>query len=630
MSDRLYTISTGRSRLETAWKPRQVTWEWLCERLAKVQRTPETAQEYASMGKAAKGVAKDHGGFVGGALEGGTRKASTVRSRSLLTLDIDYGRPNTLGIVSDTLAGTAWCVYSTHSSTTASPRYRLVIPLSRDVSPEEYVALGRRVAGDVDIEVFDDSTYEPSRLMYWPSAPKDGPFTHRVGAGDPLDVEAELGRYTDWRDTSEWPLSSRVQRLCTPSGRRQEDPTAKGGIIGAFCRTYGIADAIAAFLPDTYSEAGKGRYTYTGGSTAGGLVVYDDKWAYSHHGTDPIGGREVNAFDLVRIHRFGDKDAGSDPDTPVNRLPSFKLMSDLALADPRVGGLMAKERMREINDDFADLEDENGDWMAKLQMDQKKRTFLSSPYNFDLICRNDPRLAGTTRRDVFRGRDVLQKDLPWAAITPEHRHWKDDDDKGLVTYISETYQLTGKQAITDAHDVIMSQTAYHPVRDYLSGLAWDGTPRLDTLLVDYLGAADNALTRAMTRKHFTAAVARIMEPGCKYDYVLTLSGPEGIGKSEIIRRMGGAWFDDSFSSTPRQAAGTTCADGSPLRSRRQTARTADTAPVRSCMWTPANPTSCGAAHSPIPTAARQALSSSPPAARGRAIRFRAASSPAPS
>ena len=543
-----YTISTGRSRLETAWRERRVSWPWLCDRLNQVLRTAETAQEYASMNKAAKGVAKDHGGFVGGALEGGVRKSSTVLSRSVLTLDIDYGRADTLGVVADSLAGTAWCAYSTHSSTAQAPRYRLVIPLSRDVSPEEYVAIGRRVAGDIGIEVFDDSTYEPSRLMYWPSAPKDGDFVFRCAEGEDLDVEATLSRYTDWRDTSEWPVSSRVQKLSLPGRSRQEDPTEKGGVIGAFCRCYGIAEAIDTFLPDTYTEAGPGRYTYTGGSTAGGLVVYEDKWAYSHHGTDPVGGREVNAFDLVRIHKYGSMDGGSEADTPVNRLPSFKAMSELALADERVRRLTAKERMREIAEDFGDIEDGTSDWTSELQMDDRRKNFLSSPFNFELICRNDPRLAGTTRRDVFRGQDVIQRDLPWAPISPEHRHWNDDDDKGLVAYISETYKLQGKQAICDAHDLVMSQSSYHPVRDYLNSLRWDGTPRLDTLLVDYLGAADNALTRAMTRKHFTAAVARIMEPGRKYDYVLTLSGPEGIGKSQIIRRMGGQWFDDSFSS----------------------------------------------------------------------------------
>ena len=549
-----YTISTGRSRLETSWKERRVSWAWLRDRLGRVLRTRETAARYAQMGKAAKGAAKDHGGFVGGALQGGTRKSSTVLSRSLLTLDIDYARPDTLGVISDTLAGTAWCVYSTHSSTAQAPRYRLVVPLSRDVTPEEYVAVGRRVAGDVGIDIFDDSTYEPARLMYWPSAPSDGPFVFRYAEGDPLDVTAELERYTDWRDTSEWPVSARVQRLAGPSGRKMEDPALKGGLIGAFCRAYTLSDAIDAFLPDVYVPAGNGRYTYTGGSTAGGLVVYDDKWAFSHHGTDPAGGREVNAFDLVRLHRYGALDGKADPDTPVNRLPSFKAMSDFVSQDPKVKGLTAREKVRELAGDFGALLDEEDeddkDWTAKLQMDRKRQNILPSPYNFELICRHDPRLAGSTRRDLFVGRDRLLKDLPWMPVTQEHRNWGDVDDKGLVNYISEVYSLQGKQAICDAHDLVMSQSSFHPVRDYLDGLRWDGTPRLDTLLCDYLGAPDDELTRTMTRKHFVAAVARVMSPGCKYDYVLTLIGSEGLGKSALIRTMAGgdAWFSDSIVS----------------------------------------------------------------------------------
>ena len=280
------------------------------------------------------------------------------------------------------------------------------------------------------------------------------------------------------------------------------------------------------------------------------MVTYDNLWAFSHHGTDPCGGKLCNAFDLVRLHLYGELDSETDPETtPVNKLPSFVEMERLARDDKKVKGQRAKERMKELSDDFADVPDaESASWMDDLQMDEKRRHFLPSPYNFGLIVRNDPRLKDKVRRDAFRGRDCVCSDLPWRPATEADPFWGNSDDNGLIDYISKVYQLTGKQALLDAADLVMSQRTFHPVREWLESLTWDGKERLDTMLMDYLGAEDNDLTRAMTRKHFTAAVARVMRPGCKYDYILTLIGPQGIGKSTLVKTMGGEWFDDSLTS----------------------------------------------------------------------------------
>ena len=154
-------------------------------------------------------------------------------------------------------------IYSTHKHTPENPRLRLIIPLSRNVSPDEYVAVARKVAEDIGIEMFDDTTYEPSRLMYWPSTSADGEFLFRDIEGEPLNPDDVLSRYKDWRDSSEWPVSSRQQNIVQREMRKQADPLSKDGVIGAFCRTYTIEDAIAAFLPDVYQpSAMPGRYDY--------------------------------------------------------------------------------------------------------------------------------------------------------------------------------------------------------------------------------------------------------------------------------------------------------------------------------------------------------------------------------
>lgn len=542
--------------MSTSWSNKTTTWERLTARLAKCRHTPESAAEYRAMNKTQRGRVKDVGGFVGGTIaDGGRRKAGSVTARSLITLDIDYGTPGTVELVREMLDGTAWCLYSTHSHTKDAPRYRLVIPLSREVSPEEYIPIARRVADDIGMDLFDSSTYEPSRLMYWPSMPSDVEYVFETGAGDPLDADRVLGTYADWRNVIEWPVDSRTTGVIKGhSGKKQEDPTEKPGIIGAFCRAYTVTEAITAFLSDVYAPTGHpDRWTYIQGSTAGGVVIYEDKWAYSHHGTDPCCEKLVNAFDMVRLHLFGEEDRDADINTPVNRLPSFLEMEKLARSDKTVAALLAKEKIRSLQEEFAgvdipDAQDEEEDWKAKLKMDAKGKTFLPSPFNFGLICRNDPGLRGAVADDLFSGRRVVMRDLPWRRRSLDP-FWNNTDNSGLIEYVNTHYDLNGKTALLDAFDIAVSQNTIHPVREYLEGLQWDGTPRLDTLLSDYLGAIDTPLTRAMTRKHFVAAVARIMRPGTKYDYVLTLIGPEGSGKSTLVRVMAkDKWFNDSLTS----------------------------------------------------------------------------------
>ena len=549
MEEKKYKIAVGRSRTETEWKNRLVTWAQLVDKFREPRRTAETSAEYAAMSRADKGRAKDKGGFVGGHITGGRRKGDAIACRSLVTLDIDYGQADTPDIIADMLS-CAWALYSTHSHTSATPRYRLVVPLDRDVTPDEYIPIARKVAEWIDIDIFDSSTYEPARLMYWPSCPKDGEYVFRQGEGEPLDADAVLlENYTDWRNVEEWPIDRRTSRLVASNGRKQEDPTTKGGVIGAFCRSYSISEAIDAFLSDVYAPTGHDdRYTYVAGTTGAGLVVYEDKWAYSHHGTDPCCEKLCNAFDLVRLHKFGELDQDADINTPVAKLPSFVAMDHFAREDKKVKLLMIREQTTSIEEDFADLpDDEDDSWKGDLQVDGKNRP-LPTPFNFGLILRNDPKLRGCVRRDLFCNRDVLTGDLPWR---PKHldQYWTNSDDNGLIGYMSEHYVLQAKTNILDALDLYASQNYFHPVRDYLNALEWDGVARLDELLIDYFGAPDTELTRAVTRKHFVAAVARVMTPGIKYDYVLTLIGAQGIGKSTFLKTMGkDKWCDDSLNT----------------------------------------------------------------------------------
>lgn len=542
-------LATAHSRIAKKWRNRHWLWSELLQRCSETKRTGETAAEYARMSKEEQSNVKDVGGFVGGYLSGGIRKNANVMYRTVATLDIDYG---TVNVWDDfTMAfGFAAMIYSTHKHSSKTPRYRLVFPLSRQVSPAEYEPLCRKIAAEIGIDLFDDTTYELPRLFYWPSTSKDADFVFDYQDGPACDVDAILSQYVDYKDVSAWPLSSREGDVIVHEIKKQGDPTEKPGVIGAFCRAYSIEDAIDTFLSDKYEKTGHdGRYTYKLGSVAGGLVCYEGKFAYSHHETDPASKQLCNAFDLCRVHLFGAQDEGSRA-LDVTRKPSYAAMQEFAAKDKAVKLLMARERAQAAADDFDGLddaelpEDYNDEWKAELEY-TKSGKLLCNIANIILILENDPELAGHIVHDLFTGMDSAKDGLPW---NKNANQWTDTDDANLRVWLEKHYDITGKEKIADALTAVLTRHSYHPIRDYLNGLTWDGVPRLDRIIIDYMGAEDSELNRAMSRKHFVAAVARVFNPGCKYDYCLIMSGAEGIGKSTLLRVMGGKWFNDSITT----------------------------------------------------------------------------------
>lgn len=560
-----FDIAIAKSRHDKTLRNVSMTWEALTSKLSKTRRTHETLNEYKALPRERQGEIKDVGGFVGGYLNGGSRKSGNVVYRSLLTLDLDDAKP-TMWDDFTLIYGCAACVYSTHKHTPEAPRVRLVIPLSRSVEVDEYEAVARHVAELIGIEQVDDTSYEPHRLMYWPSTSADAEYYFMQQEGAPLDVDRELASYNDWRDCTQWAYSSRVSARMQHSVKQAAEPTEKSGIVGAFCRTYTISGAIEKYLAKVYEKRRDGRYTYCEGTTAGGVVVYDDKFSFSHHATDPASGKLCNAFDLVRLHRYGALDANCMPDTPVNRLPSYKAMEELAREDKDVVGLIAQERIKGASDDFAELDSApaegegvsaapaNDEWQKELDVD-RRGNIMKTLRNIELILANDGALSGALKRDEFNHTDILITDLPWRAKSAARPYWDNEDDANLRCYLArDPWYMEGKEKIYDAYEAMMSRRRFHPIRDYLNAQEWDGVERLDTLMIDYLGAHDCELVRAMTRKTFVAAVARVFRPGTKWDYILTLVGGEGIGKSTILKKMGGEWFSDSFTSVEGKEA----------------------------------------------------------------------------
>lgn len=568
-------ISTGRSRKETKWKNQETTWEKFVERLKTTKYTDETHEEYLKLSKQEQDKIKDVGGFIGGTVLGGRRLAGHVTARSVLTLDVDKVESLDDFISSyELFFNSSGVIYSTHKHSPDKPRIRLIVLLDREVQADAYEAIARKVAETINIEEFDPTTFQPERLMYWPSTSKESKYLFKEFKGRPLNTDLVLNMYRDWTDSSKWPTSKAMNDAIKRHMKKQGDPTEKPGIIGTFCRVYSITEAIEKFLSETYLATDKvDRYTYAHGTTSAGVVVYDDKWSYSHHSTDPCTMKLCNSWDLVRIHLFGKLDDDTPEDVPGNKLPSFVKMTELAGKDKQVKRTMLSKKITDAKADFKDNQDSEDDdstntqatgtgdnqepedesWIDQLETDKTGKC-LNTIANAIIVLENDSLVKDCIKYNDFDKRIVLNRSLPWRKLRPYEAVITDSDDAGFRNYFEQVYGITVDKKISDAIDIVSKRHQFHPVRDYLNSLEWDGEERLGRLLIDYLGAEDTKYTYTVTRKAFIAAVTRIMCPGVKFDHVLTTSGIEGAGKSFLLQQMGMGWHSDSFGSLQNKEA----------------------------------------------------------------------------
>lgn len=555
--NRKLQISTAGTRKATHWPKSEIMWSEFAEKLKTPVRGTETLEQYLALPKSQQDDLKDVGGFVGGTFAGDRRKAANVTGRDLITLDLDnipVGQTEDILRRVDGL-GCAAVVYSTRKHSGYTPRLRVIIPVDRTGTADEYEPAARKLASLIGIEFCDPTTFEASRLMYWPSCSSDSQYVSEIYDKPFCSLDGVLGMYGDWHDISQWPQVPGSEAIERRRLAKQENPTAKRGIIGAFCRTYTITQAMEKFIPGMYEETViPGRYTYTGGSTVGGAVVYDgDLFLYSHHATDPCSGQLVNAFDLVRLQMFGDKDNDVKEGTPVSKMPSFVMMSRLAQDDPNVSDLLSKERYEQAREAFqtpeqgtSSVPDYDLSWLTKLTKDGNGR-YEKTINNAVIVLENDPLLKGKIVTDEFASCGMVLGRVPWDQ-RDEKRRWTDVDDAGFYRYVEVFYGLTGREKLDHALMIVSAQNKINDVRHYLQELKWDGKPRVDTLLSDYLGADDTPYTRAVMRKSLCAAVARAVIGGVKYDYMPIFTGPQGIGKSTFLAILGKQWFSDSLTT----------------------------------------------------------------------------------
>ena len=512
----------GNSRSALVWHARKMTMEELWEKLQSPIRTAETSAQYHAMKKREKDAVKDKGGFLPGTLKGTRRKATEVISRSMIALDYDRLEQ---GCFDDFAFKHCTIVYTTHSHTPEAPRARILMPLTRDVTPDEYNAIARYLADEIGMDTVDLCSFKVNQLMYWPTCSSDGEYICRRYEDDWLDPDAFLASHPDWQDCSSLPTAPREKEAVARERKKQADPMEKEGMVGTFCRAYPIQEAMQTFLSDVYEPTtDENRWGYTKSASIPGVMIYDRKFAYSHHASDPAYGKLCNAYDLVGTHLF-------DGD--------FTQMAEFAAKDEKVRTLALKERQERAAEEFS----EEDDWKDKLVRQKKSTQLENSLYNIKLIMQNDPYMKNIVFNQLADGMEI-KGEVPWAH---PGKFWRDADDAQLICYVDDNYGTFSARNYDIAVAKAVDDRSYHPIREYFAALPpWDGVARVDTLLIDYLGAVDNPYTRAVSRKVLCAAYRRIKEPGIKFDYMPVLNGAQGIGKSTFIANLGMDWFSDSL------------------------------------------------------------------------------------
>ena len=547
-------ISTAGSRKSGTWKTEKLGWSEFVDRVKTPSRSTETLDEYMKFAKPKQDDLKDVGGFVGGELKDGKRRNTNILSRDLVTLDLDNIEAGKTDEVLKRVngLGCAYVIYSTRKHAGYKPRLRVIIPTNRSMTPDEYEPVARKLGSLIGTELCDPTTFEVARLMFWPSCCSDSQYVYEFADKGFVKVDDILAKYESWKDVKEW----KVEDIKI---KKQQDPTEKDGVIGAFCKVFNIYDAVERFIPDSYEVCDVAdRLTFTGGSTFAGAVVYDDVFLFSHHATDPAGGKLCNAFDLVRLHKFGELDNDVKEMTPANKYPSYVEMNKLARSVDEVSEILNKDKYKRAFEAFGADADTDLSWMNKLKKNQNGKN-EKTIRNIEIILENDVLLKGKIALDDFATRSLILGRLPWDnSEDPEvKREWEDVDDSSLRNHLEEFYEITGKDKIADALSIVAKKNKINEVKAFLESLIWDGEKRLETLLIDYFGVVDNDYTRQVMKVALTAAVARAIDGAVKYDYAPILQGGQGKGKTTFFRTLGKSWFSNSLDSFDGKEAAVT-------------------------------------------------------------------------
>ena len=534
-TDPVYPAAFGQGKNTAHWGPVEVTWSEILGWMKSPKSSKDTGgyvfaklrsrpKIHASTGEECKG--------------GHHRDNKSLESRSaLIVLDIDAAPEDFDATVELVLLGHAYVLHTTFSSTPETPRYRLIVQADRTMEIVEYgqaaESLAQRIA-EPGVEI-DRRSFAAAQFMYFPAASRPELFRYWVGEGSPIVVDELL-------DTLVLVDSAEVPR----PGRNKRNPFEIEGPVGVFNRAYPDWDELFEVFDLPYEAVAEGRWRLKGSKHDGGLTIFSDGLVQSFHANDPAFGTQ-NAFDLVRLHEFGERDEHAKPGTPVNKLPSTLAMSKMILDDARVMKELFAEAEQAFKDspDADDVDDDDdahgNDWKTQLNWTARMKLSGNDLHNWDVLRKYDPvfrllRYNEMTETVEWEPRPGV---ITWRDVTLDPQV-TDEDRTEFHDYLIRAYKFdqVPRDLLDRRTDAKAKSRNYYPVRDYLDSLRWDGVPRLEECLP---GVRPTDYTRWVARKCLVAAVARVYEPGCFWDHTLVLYGDEGVGKSKWIGRMANGW-----------------------------------------------------------------------------------------
>ncbi|MDX0622853.1 hypothetical protein GOD54_23425 [Sinorhizobium medicae] len=348
----IYGVTTAADR--GTIKTLEKTWPAIVNLFRKPVRRSITTAQYNAKSPKDRAFSKNTGLFFGGDCRAEHRGTDDLVARSIVNLDLDdhceaiWEEFQSTGQLA-AFEGLAYLIHSTRSSSPEKPKFRILIPLKKAVSPAEYEPVARGLAEMLDPTMMACAreSFTPAQGMYFPSVSSDQEYFFAEVDGDPFDAKPVLKKYPA-DDASKWPKKPKENVTEYECGRRMthpEDKKAQAPIIAATHRAFDPHSFIEEFLSDVYFSSGD-RYSPHGATGAPSVRVYDGTYIQSDHGSDRAVGQH-NTFDLGRIHLFGhlDDDFETSSMSPAE-WPSYKAMCEFML-----------ER-EEVRDHLADIEDE--------------------------------------------------------------------------------------------------------------------------------------------------------------------------------------------------------------------------------------------------------------------------------
>lgn len=466
---------------------------------------------------------------------------------------------------------------------------RIIVALDRaPTSAAEWEGMARSIARRIDPEMggraaqgqddwIDPASFRLNQLMYWPAhfQGEQGGENHNVFTSltePPLSVDGIIAEdYPEGltaRTAGKFRTSQEVRELGagrtgatnTPTDQKASDPHTRGGVIGAFNRAFTAEQVLQRWGEGKYrqTDGSKDRWDWIGGGTGarGGLQIFPDGLAFSRDATSPLTtGHCTDAFGIMAALKFGEDSTGAvryaaSLDEVRHILEADTEADIISSINKATGSVQSAEKEQE------EQTPDHGDGEAQEATDKAQEELVFTDAGTLRPCRQNvvavfersPALMGAgVHRDIFAETIAVDhpERLPWASGRSADQTWTDQDDAMFRLLLEMAGLRVPAATQIDGLEAIATKYARDPARELFKTLKWDGTPRIETALIDYLGAEDTPYTRETLKRCMIAESARILHPGkVKFDPILLLIGPQGCGKSVFCQRLAinDAWF----------------------------------------------------------------------------------------